>query len=591
MDHTCAIKVMHDSMMTDPSAISRFQREAKAAARIRHQNAIAVTDFGITSDRVVYLVMELFDGRSLRQVLDANGPLSLQQTADILEQVAPALGMAHELGIVHRDIKPDNIMMRTLPDGREEVKVLDFGIAKLKDVAGGTEKLTVAGMVIGTPNYLSPEQCRAMELDARSDIYSLGVVVYELLSGRAPFTADTPLAVAMMHTIDPPPSLVERIPGLPPRVEEVIFQALAKQPENRPESAVEFARRFSAAVANVPESEYSPHYTGGSRGPTGPMRVKTSGQPKTTTPRPGGHATQVDVTSALGSGALPATTSQVEVPVVRRDRSLLLWAAVGVTAVLLAAIVVSFLVGGGARRKEPVNEPTAVDPPPRGLPEAPAGMVLIPAGAFEMGRTSVDLAEGPPHQVSVSAFFLDKTEVTNERYAAFLRARGHAPPPNWTDGNYTPGTGDFPVANVTWLDARAYAEWAGKRLPTEAEWEYAARGTDGRTFPWGTEPRPEAAHTKETGIKKPQPVGSMPAGVSPFGAFDMIGNVWEWCEDGFRLYPTSTFQVKPSEQMHKIVRGGSFESDQDEVNAFTRYWYDPEKPDHRIGFRCAKTVE
>jgi serine/threonine-protein kinase len=131
MDSICAVKIMHDSMMTDPQAISRFQREAKAAARIRHPNAVAVMDFGITNDQIVYLVMELFDGRSLRQELRDSGPFTLERAAIVLERAAAALAVAHEMGVVHRDVKPDNIMVRLLPSGEEEVKVLDFGIAKL----------------------------------------------------------------------------------------------------------------------------------------------------------------------------------------------------------------------------------------------------------------------------------------------------------------------------------------------------------------------------------------------------------------------------------------------------------------------------
>jgi serine/threonine-protein kinase len=588
MDHTCAVKVMHDSMLTDPAAISRFQREAKAAARIRHQNAIAVTDFGITSDQVVYLVMEYFDGRSLRNVLDQSGPLGPQRTAEILERAASALSVAHGLGIIHRDLKPDNIMVRVTPEGDEEVKVLDFGIAKLKGVTGGTEQLTVTGTVIGTPNYFSPEQCRAMELDARSDIYSLGIVAYELLSGTVPFTAETPLAVAMMHTVDQPPSLVERVPGLPREVEEVVMRALSKRPEDRPQSAVELAREFSAAVQGVSVDELEWRSVTPSRGKTGIVGGPTSGHPRAMTPRPTSQQARPAGTTALGSGHVPLPTSVVGSPPVTKRRSVLPWAGAALAAVVLVGGAIYYFAAG---EREEAPQPISQAPEPPRPPEPPPGMVLIPGGTFEMGRNSGDPAEGPPHPVSVSAFFLDRTEVTNEQYAAFLREKGHAPPATWKDGTYRAGTGDFPVTDVSWLDARAYAQWAGKRLPTEAEWEFAARGTDGRLFPWGNDPRPDAALTKETGIRMQQPVGSMPGGVSPFGAFDMIGNVWEWCEDGFKLYPGSTFEVKPSEQMYKIVRGGCFESDQGEINAVTRFWYDPAKPDHRIGFRCAKSVE
>ena len=191
MDHVCAIKVLHDSMMTDPSAIPRFQREAKAAARIRHQNAIAVTDFGITSDRSSTSSWSLRRAQPARGARARPGRSASSDTAYIIEQVAPRArhgARARHRSPRHQARQHHGAHVAGRPV--EEVKVLDFGIAKLKDMAGRTEKLTDAGMVIGTPNYLSPEQCRAMELDARSDIYSLGIVVYELLSGKVPFAAD-----------------------------------------------------------------------------------------------------------------------------------------------------------------------------------------------------------------------------------------------------------------------------------------------------------------------------------------------------------------------------------------------------------------
>ena len=310
-------------------------------------------------------------------------------------------------------------------------------------------------------------------------------------------------------------------------------------------------------------------------------------------PSRAGQKTQAHTTGALGSGALPVPTKRVEVPSARLGDdpscSRPPQSSSPSPRSSWGRLTISRVVGGREPREEPAREQidTPRSPPPR--PETPAGMVLIPAGTFEMGRTSADLAEGPPHQVSVSAYFLDKTEVTNEQYAAFAQ---RLTSPRRTGGTSItcPGRAISPSTNVSWLTRAPTPSGRTSGLPTEAEWEYAARGTTGGCSR-GERAATRRRATKETGIKKPQPVGSMPGGVSPFGVFDMIGNVWEWCEDGFRLYPNSTFQVKPTEQMHKIVRGGSFESDQDEINAFTRYWFDPEKPNPLIGFRCAKSVE
>jgi serine/threonine-protein kinase len=237
--------------------------------------------------------------------------------------------------------------------------------------------------------------------------------------------------------------------------------------------------------------------------------------------------------------------------------------------------------------------PKAVAPPPppeqTGPPAPPPGMVYIPGGTFKMGRESGDVYEGPPHDVTVKPYFLDKTEVTNKQYAEFVQATGYSPPSDWVNGTFQVGTGDLPVVNVEWKDARAYAEWAKKRLPTEAEWEYAARGTDGRLYPWGNDWVPGNAYTKESGLKTLQPVGSSPNGASPFGILDMAGNVWEWCEDNFAPYPGST--AEPKDLTFKIIRGGSLGDDKTKAMATYRNWVPPERRYEALGFRCARSIQ
>jgi formylglycine-generating enzyme required for sulfatase activity len=193
--------------------------------------------------------------------------------------------------------------------------------------------------------------------------------------------------------------------------------------------------------------------------------------------------------------------------------------------------------------------------------------------------------------VTVKAFYLDKTEVTNKQYAEFIQATKYTPPPDWVNGSYKVGTGDHPVTNVDWRDARAYAEWAKKRLPTEEEWEYAARGTDGRLYPWGNEWVPGNAYTAESKLTTLQPVGSIDAGASPFGLLDMSGNVWEWCEDNFRPYPGSKGEARDTN--YKIIRGGSLGDTDDKTKATTTYrsWVPPERKYGALGFRCARSVE
>jgi len=240
-----AIKILNTEHVSEPQARERFQREAQAAARLKHPNAVFIVDFGITSAGLVYLVMELLHGESLRQLIKQEGPLAEPVVAEILNQVCAALDEAHRLQIVHRDLKPDNINVKTTIKGLQ-VKVLDFGIAKLRDLA--TSNLTQTGSVMGTPRYMSPEQCMGEEIDSRSDIYSLGIVLYEMLAGVVPFNRPTSTAVVLQQVNEPPPPLRAVNPAVSPAVEAVVLQALAKSRAARPQSARALAAAFSAAV-------------------------------------------------------------------------------------------------------------------------------------------------------------------------------------------------------------------------------------------------------------------------------------------------------------------------------------------------------
>lgn len=260
MDKRVAIKVLHPSLAADDKIVARFSREARAASRISHPHALNVTDFGESASGVVFLVMEFLDGRTLKDVIQTEGPMPLERAVEILKQVAGALDAAHSEGVVHRDLKSDNIMLMVGANGADWAKVLDFGIAKIKENAGHTDPaLTAPNLIIGTPQYMSPEQCsQASEIDSRSDIYSLGIIIYEMLTGHVPFTADSPTAIMMKHLQEPPPSVMEERDDLPPQVGMVITSALAKRPEDRFQTAGELSEAFTAAAAGkAPEPALS----------------------------------------------------------------------------------------------------------------------------------------------------------------------------------------------------------------------------------------------------------------------------------------------------------------------------------------------
>lgn len=240
-----AIKVLHPDHVAQPQSMERFRREALAAARLKHPNAVSIYDFGVSSDGLVYLVMELVEGLSLRQILKQQGPLTPSAAAEIISQVCAALDEAHRREIVHRDLKPDNIIVNPTLDGLR-TKVLDFGIAKLRDLTAGN--LTQTGSVMGTPHYMSPEQCLGEELDSRSDIYSLGVVLFEMLTGMVPFNSPISTAVVIQHVNQPPPPPRSLNVSISQDVERVVLHALEKKREARPQSAIALSRELNMAV-------------------------------------------------------------------------------------------------------------------------------------------------------------------------------------------------------------------------------------------------------------------------------------------------------------------------------------------------------
>lgn len=385
IDRAVAVKVLNQRFVEDEAARARFQREARAAGRLQHINAVGVTDFGQTSEGFVYIVMELLEGRTLRETLAREAPFETARAVAVMLQAAAAVEAAHEAGVIHRDLKPANIFITQRADVPAVVKVLDFGIAKLAaDTLDEDEPktLTQVGVMIGTPRYMSPEQCNGRELTPASDVYSLGVILYEMLTGAAPFSGSTPLAIALKHLGDQPRPPRELVQTIPADLERIVLHALEKRPEDRPANAGEFRKELlqvaeslgleHSAVTLV--SDLDALRGAGVESPSGRLVIDiarlresgafTSGASELTIV--GNRATS-EKKSAPPIAPAPATITRVDVEVPKRTRGGLI-AAIIVVAVLLSGLgyfaLRSRIGGHSTAAAENVNATPDVSPSP-----------------------------------------------------------------------------------------------------------------------------------------------------------------------------------------------------------------------------------
>jgi serine/threonine-protein kinase len=374
MGRKSAVKVMNPGTVNDADAISRFNREAANASRISHQHAAQVYDFGETADGLIYLAMEFVEGEPLTDILARDGALPPERAGEIVRQTAEALQVAHDLGIVHRDLKPDNIMLAKFRDGSDCVKVVDFGIAKAAGVEA--QKVTRTGLVIGTPEYMSPEQIAGDPLDARSDIYSLGLVAFNILTGRLPFPSKTAQESVIMRLTEPPVRLAKMRPQIAwtPKVQEVMDKALQRDAALRYASANEFGRALSAAVQGLTSA-------------TEASAAEPMPEPDVRVP-----ATRVaEVPASAGSGVRGFAGSGVRA---RRGRLI----AAGAVVVLIAAVTV-YAVTRGGRDADATTTADAVKAPPS-TPSVTGPAVASPVAAT--GRGTGEAAPDRPAATSAN---------------------------------------------------------------------------------------------------------------------------------------------------------------------------------------------
>lgn len=707
-----AIKVIAVSHRDSEAYRARFQQEAQAIARLEqpeaHPNIVRLYRYGEVND-LFYMAMQYIEGENLRQRLDRYQQQGQQmppsELLSIICEVCAALDFAHARGIVHRDVKPANIMINAT--GR--AFLTDFGLA-LPDAR------QTKGEVFGSPQYIAPEQAISSAAAVpQSDLYAVGVILYEVVTGRLPFAAADPLDTAMMHMGEPPPPPQQFRPDLSPDVAAVILRCLDKDPAQRYATGQALCAALTAAFDPVktapptPNKERPPAWRAEAAEkpqaskqtpvvglPPIPAAVvlaeaETIPPPSTAATRPSrrrgclvgwailllltavpillwftvwaqGQRAPAPLLAALPAGwvVLPTHTATATQPPQPTNT-----AAPTATVTLPATATMTLTPTGTAAAPPtatttsaatPTTSPTATAVPtatasPTPLPTAalptatalltatplPTAtavltttraqdnmpMIFVPGTTFMMGAADTDeLAEAderPVHAVTVSSFYMDQHEVTVAQYAAFLNALGsyvnacsgftclstqfETTNSYLTDNGVVyiaqPGFANYPINNVSWYGAQAYCAWAGARLPTEAEWELAARGVDGRLYPWGDDAPDADRAIFGSAFADLQPAHTRPFGNTPEGITGLAGSLWEWVADG---YDAAYYAVSPPENptgtavtamTPRVLRGGGYDSGSHDLRASNRYSALPSefRGIANIGFRCVTTGE
>lgn len=615
-DRDVAIKLLAQHAGADDLVRQKFEAEAQLIAALEHNSIVPVYDYG-THDNRPYLVLRLMTGGTLADQL-ARGALSIPQVDLILGRICAALDKAHSKHIIHRDLKPANILL----DEEGLPYLADFGIARLVDV-------TQTKTIIGTPSYMAPEQALGQPLSPQTDVYQMGVVLFEMLTGVVPFQAETPTAVVYQHVHEPIPRLSQLAPHVPPYYQPVLDTAMAKQAAQRPASAGALHTLFQQAPHSYPSAPKPAPATPKSRSKPA-YGLWLGGTLLALTLVAGlflvGQAFFSSNASNEGQdiaaqGVLPAPNESDITPSAT--------ATVPPTATIAPTLEPS-ATSTDMPTPSPAANGTAV---PVNAPETTTirpqdnqRMVYVPAGVFPMGlassvaNVSPQPDEAPVRNVTLDEFWIDETEITNAQFAAFLNVNGNRiagqAGNSWlnlnddftliteSNGNYTPKSGadNLPVVMVTWYGAQAYCQWAGGALPTEAQWAYAARGPQGLLYPWGNAPDEAPLNfcdancqyeqvkdnSFDDGFAQLAPVGSYPAGRSWVAALDMVGNAWEWTADWYGAYEATatTNPTGASNGDQKVLRGGSWGEALANARATIRQPYSPDARNGLIGFRC-----
>jgi formylglycine-generating enzyme required for sulfatase activity len=655
-----------------------------------------------------FLVMEFVEGESLHDLLAREHRLSPERAAELMSAICAGVGAAHRQGIVHRDLKPLNIMIQQDRHSlAEAVKILDFGLAKIKsgELLGSFIQAQTTGLM-GSPYYMAPEQWADEDPDAAADVYSLGIMLFQMIAGDVPFKGSSIPAIMQKHLNSPPPSFTEFGVQVSPQVELAVRHALEKDRTKRtssPEALVEELRSavgissqsFSgihvSQTANLapvstlhiltkpPQSKvFVDSVSIGESQPDGWLlleglqsgnhkvrishegfqdwesEVVCDGKPQQVVAelrnyseappqvpagntmnygQPGSVNAQGNYVTQITPSAVQQTNPHVSQSSMHQSQaqnyqasqqnlfqsepkksafSPLIMAITGILGVLLLTgigVGAAFMLGLiGKTSVANTNSNSSFNPPfnsnlpmqtPTAKPtEVKNEMVKITGGKFSMGRNDGAPQEQPAHPAEVNDFWMDKTEVTNAEYEEFVVDAGYSKfPANWVNGKPVVGEEMFPVVRVDMEDVKAFIDWRSKRdkvkyrLPTETEWEYAARnGEANNLYPWGDKWEDRRAVLEQSA---PKPVGSAPNGANKWGIQDLLGNVWEWTDSEYKAYPGSPGEIiRKNKTPEYVIRGGGFvsrASGDKAVTSTTRLGVEITRQDGVLGFRLVRS--
>ena len=599
-----AVKVLKPGLADDPVTLERFRREALAGGELFNSHIATILDFD-ESDGRRFLVMRYVEGVSLDNLIQQKGQLSWVEALPIIGQVAEALDYAHQRGYVHRDVKPSNILVSP----KDGAVLTDFGLVKAAEASGGTS----SGVILGTPRYIAPEVWVGQTVSPATDVYSLACVAYEILTGRMLFDGKNTPEIMTRHVLSGPQFPAGWPEDVPPGFDITLAHALDKDPQKRIQSAGAFAaelNQLSVAAEQARRAEEEAREQAElleqKRLQEERDRLEAAARTQTIERE---RREQEQVRQKVRDEQVEKERQAKEVLRIANSAKKSLFARfwpVGVIIVgLLILAGVAWLIGQKGVPLLPSffpisrssSFPTLTPIPVSTRDRAKDGMkmVFVPSGDFKMGSFNGFANEQPIHTVTLSAFWIDQTEVTNAEYAKCVQTgKCQAPSQNssQTHPEYygNPQYGSYPVVFVDWNRARDYCAWVGAGLPTEAQWEKAARGQDGRAYPWGNAVDKNRANYGQN-VYDTTAVGSYPDGTSPYGAYDMAGNVWEWVNDWYdaNYYSNSPTNDPsgPSDMTSHVVRGGSWYSNDVYLRSSFRTDYDPGHTENNLGFRCA----